>query len=182
MPNAQKASEKPIRKAPTAAATAEADALEQAAAYASIFAPQELPLPNGGSIMIPPHPDYNMLDDDKMEAWDELKHKVNTKYDREPDVYFPEQTLDDGTVIPADTKKGALIQPFAIDGELVKPPHSQQIVRLALGEDGWAQLKAGGGNASDVWKLWGEWSLRLAARQKADPFRAGSTGNLAAVP
>lgn len=182
-----------VRKLPSASEDAQAEAREQADAYDSLFGATPLELDDGSVVMIPPHPDYAMLDDDRMEEWDELLFAVDNIYLREPDVYVPEQRLKDdkgnetGIVMPAETHRGALRQPFQkLDDkgkpELVKPPHSIKVVQIALGLDEYNRLKAGGKNASDVWKIWGEQSLRIRERQQRDSKSAGSPVDLAAVP
>ena len=185
--------DKPPRKLSTTSETATAEAREQADAYESLFASIPLKLEGGDEIMIPPHPDYAMLDDDKMDEWDELMFRVDNEYLRLPDVFVPEQHLrhdngePSGVVIPADTIRGELRRPFQIMGEngkpqLVKPPHSVKIVQIALGEAEYKRLRDGGRNASDVWKIWQEQSLRIKERSLSDSKSAGSTVDLAAVP
>lgn len=176
-----KAADDKIRKLPTASPDAAQEARDQADAYDSLFAPVPLELDGGDVVMVPPHPDYSMLDDDQMDEWDELMFEVDTQYDREPDIHIPEQHLDGGLTLPADTKRGALMRPFRKNGQLVKPSHSVRIVQIALGEAEYKRLKDGGRNASDVWKIWQMWSLRIKERQQRDSKSAGSSVDLAAV-
>lgn len=177
-------------KLSVASETSAAEAVEQAEEYDSIFAPMPLELDNGEILMIPPHPDYGMLDDDSLEAYDELKFRVDTEYEREPDTYVPEQTVEDNgqtLTIPAETIRGALRIPYRIRDEngrvqLVKPPHQIQVVRIALGAEGFARLKAGGKNASDVFALWSKRSIEIRNRALRDSKSAGVPVDLAAVP
>jgi hypothetical protein len=154
-------------------------AREQAAEIPdSVFAPTPLLLDNGDVLDIPPHPNLNMLDDDRQAEYEELLFDVEENYDREPDIYYPQQTLDNGRVLAEETKRGALKFPYRKGGELVKPPHSRRIVEIALGADGYAKLKAGGKQAADVWRIWNEQGLRVADRQN---FRPQTNGRPSAV-
>jgi hypothetical protein len=157
-------------------------AREQALAYASVFAPTPLALDDGTEIMIPPHPNLRMLDDDCMQAYDDLLFEVDTKYDREPDLLIPQQTLANGIILPAETKKGDLLVPYRIEGEMVKPPYSVKLVQVALGEEQYAKLKAGGKSAGDVWRIWNIQGLEVAARQEADSKSRGGNGLVGTVP
>jgi hypothetical protein len=159
-------------------------AREQAAEVPdSVFAPTPLILDDGEVLMIPPHPNLNMLDDDAQEEYEEYLYEVNHTYDRHPDIYFPQQTLDNGRVLPEETKRGELIgPPYEKGGQLVKPPHQQKVVRIALGEDGYAKLKAGGKQAADVWRIWNEQGLRVADRQNFRPQTNGRPGAVGPVP
>jgi len=156
-------------------------AKEQAAAYASVFAPTPLGLDDGTVIEIPPHPNLRMLDDEQMQAYDELLFKVDTECDREPDLLIPEQKLESGIVLPAETKRGDLLVPFRIDGELMKPPYSVQVVQCALGPEKYARLRAGGKSAGDVWRIWNVQGLEVAAREANDPKSVGGNGAVGAV-
>lgn len=157
-----------------------ARARAQAGAYDSVFAPTLFDLGNGETLEIPPHPSFSMLDDEKQQAYEELQFEIES-CDRAPDVYVPEMELDSGVVLPAETKRGALLIPYRKNGELVTPPYSVRLVKTALGEQDWAKLKAAGKNAADVIKIWHEQSLRIAERQASDPFRNGSPSPLASV-
>lgn len=178
------------RNLSTTSPEAPAEARTQASEYESLFGYRELPLDGGcGVIKVPPHPDYGMLDDEAMEAYDELMFKMDTEYDREDDIYIPEQRLKDpktgketGVVLPPTTDRGRLKHPFRIKNELVKPPHSVKIVQIALGETEYKRLREGGRNASDVWKIWGEQSLKIQERQKRDKFPTGRPVDMASVP
>jgi hypothetical protein len=180
--------EKPPRKAAHAAETASAEALEQASEYGSLFAPVPLELEGDEPLMVPPHPDYGLLADEQLEAYDELNFAVDKLYDREEDIYIPEQRIRDkdgietGVVLPATTRRGAHKFPYQQGGELVKPPHRIRIVQIALGDDGYKRLREGGKNASDVFKIWNEQSLRIQERQQRDSKSAGSAVGVAAVP
>lgn len=151
-----------------------AEAREQAKAYDSLFANQELDLPNGGTIEIPPHPDFGMLDDDRQEAYEELVFETES-YDREPDIFIPEHYRKDkdgkdtGPLQPAETLRGELKRPFRkTDSEgivhLIKPPYSVRVVQAALGAADYARLKAGGGSAADVWKVWARQGAEVRSR------------------
>ncbi|MBB3752616.1 hypothetical protein FHT44_005128 [Mycolicibacterium sp. BK634] len=155
------------------------DARLQAEMYDSIFSSTPLKLDNGETLMIPPHPDFGMLDDDRMEDYEDLLMEVED-YDREPDVFIPEQTLSDGAVVPSETIKGQLKRPFRKDGVRVKPAHSVRLVQAAIGPDDYAKLRAGGKSAADVWKIWGKQGLEIQARR--DPKSEGSVVALGAVP
>ncbi len=152
-------------------------AREQALAYASVFAPTPLDLDNDqGTNEVPPHPNLRMLDDDQMQAYDELLFEVDTTYDREPDLLIPEQKLSSGIVLPAETKQGDLKVPYRKEGELVRPPYSVRVVQAALGPELYARLRAGGKSAGDVWRIWNQQGLEVAARESADPKSVGGNG------
>lgn len=187
------ATTKPPDNLDVTAENAAVQALAQADAYESVFAPTRLELDNNDVIEIPPPPDYGMLSDERMEAYEELLFDVDTKYDREPDIFIPEQNLkgpdgeDSGIVLPAETRRGDLKRPYRItnaDGtaELVKPPHTVKVVQTVLGEQEYARLKAGGKVAGDVWRIWGEHAIRIRERQAADSKSVRSPVAVAAVP
>ena len=154
-------------------AGAGARAREQAEEYDSVFAPMTLELDNGQTIQIPPHPNLRLLDDDRQEAYEELLFETET-YDRHPDIYIPEQQLTSGVILPAETKRGELMVPYRRDGVLIKPPYSVRVVQVALGDDTYAAVKAGGKGAADVWRLWNESADRIARRQEVDSKSNGS--------
>jgi hypothetical protein len=170
------------RNIPTASPDAAAEAREQADAYDSLFASHELELEGGDTITIPPHPDFGMLDDEQLEAYEELLFEVDTEYDREESIYIPEQRLDNGVVLPASEQPGQLKRPYRKEGVLVKPPHSVRVVKAALGEAEYKRLRDGGRSAADVWKIWGKQGMEVQERQSADPKSKGGTVDLAAVP
>jgi hypothetical protein len=169
------------RKLPTASSDAAAEAREQADAYESLFASHELEI-DGGSVTIPPHPDFGMLDDERLEDYEELLFEVDTEYDREESIYIPEQHLDNGVTLPASEQPGALKRPYRKNGVLVKPPHSVRVVQAVLGEAEYKRLRDGGKSAADVWKIWGKQGMEVQERQSADPKSNGSTVDLASVP
>ncbi len=103
--------DKTPRKLAAAADDAQIDALQQADEYESIFGNTPLELDGGDVMMIPPHPDYGMLSDEQMDAWEELQFEVDTEYDREPDVFIPEQHLENGITLSAETQRGPLKRP-----------------------------------------------------------------------
>jgi hypothetical protein len=151
-------------------------ARDQADAYGSVFAPTplELSYPDGSSeiVSIPPHPNLNMLNDEHQEAYEELLFEVES-YDRDPDVYIPQQTLDSGVILPEETRKGRVLLPHRKGGELVKPPHSVRVVQVCLGEELYAKLRRAGKNAADIWAIWNQQGLDLANRADADPKSNG---------
>lgn len=174
------------RNMPNTAANAGRQARDQASAYDSLFAETKLELDDGSFLSIPPHPDLGMLDDEQMDAYEDLVMEQET-YDREEDIYIPEQRLLDsdgnetGVVLPASTEKGALKRPFRINGVRVTPAHSVRVAQIALGEDGYARLRKGGRSAADVWRVWGRQAAELADRQASDDKSAGSPLGLASV-
>ena len=176
-----------IRNLPHTASNAGRQAREQADAYDALFADIQLELNDGTSIAIPPHPDLGMLDDEAMEQYEELQLEMES-YDREDDIHIPEQRLRDsdgnenGVVLPATTSTGALKRPYRKNGELIKPPHSVRVARIALGEAGYQRLIAGGQSAGDVWRAWAKQAAELRDREAADSKSEGSSVDLAAVP
>jgi hypothetical protein len=181
---------KPLpRKLPHTSPDAAAEARAQADEYESLFGDTELELDGGDTIKIPPHPDYGLLDDDRMDEYEALQFAVDTEYEREPDVYIPEQRLKDpttgeetGVVLPPQTVRGQLKVPYRIDGVRVTPSHSTKVVIAALGEAEYKRLRDGGKSSKDVWKVWGEQSLRIQERKQRDTKSAGSSVDLATVP
>lgn len=164
---------------------APARARDQADAHDSVFAPGGLELSDGSTIEIPPHPNLRMLDDDRQAAYEELMFEAES-YDREDDVFIPEQRLRDpetgnetGVVLPAQTRRGELKVPFRKGGELIKPPHSVRVVQVALGDQEYARLRAGGKSAADVWRVWNDQGLRIADRQVVDSKSNGRAGAVA---
>lgn len=182
------------RNLETTSAEAAAEARAQAEAYESLFASTPLELDNDEVMMIPPHPDFGMLDDDNIEAYEELLFERDENYEREPDIHVPEQRLRDantgeetGIVLPADTQRGALKRPFRIKDaqgqvKLLKPPWSVKVVQAAIGETEYKRLRAGGKCAGDVWKIWGKQGIIARQRQVGDPKSIGSSVDLEAVP
>ena len=176
-----------IRNLPHTSPTAGTQAREQADAYDSLFADIKMELDDGTVISIPPHPDLGMLEDEAMEQYEELQFEMES-YDREEDIHIPEQRLRDangnenGVVLPAATSRGALKRPYRKDGELIKPPHSVRVARIALGEAGYQKLVAGGKSAGDVWRAWAKQAAELRDREAADSKSDGGAVDLAAVP
>lgn len=167
---------------PTTSPDAGKEALTQADEYESIFGTTDLLLDNGDVVKVPPHPDYGMCSDEAQEAYDELLFAVDTLYDREPDVLVPEQNLENGFILPAETRRGALKQPPRIGGELVKPPHTVKVAKIALGEIEYKRLQEGGRSAADVWKIWGEQGIKMKERQQRDSKSNGGALAVAPVP
>jgi hypothetical protein len=158
---------------PTPPADAGKRAREQADAYDSVFASTPLELNDGTTIDIPPHPNLAMLDDDRQAAYEELIFEVES-YDREEDIFIPEQHLTSGAIVPAGMRRGNVITPHRKDGQLIKPPYSQRMVTAVLGEDVYARMRAGGKSAGDVMKIWQLQGLALADRQQIDSKSNGS--------
>jgi hypothetical protein len=141
-------------------------AREQADTYDSVFAPTPLELDDGDVIEIPPHPNLSMLGEEEQEAYDDLLFEMRS-YDREPDIYHPEQKLENGVVLPAETRRGALIgPPFEKNGVRVTPSHRTRVVQAALGPEKYSKLLAGGRSSADVWRIWNDQGLKVADRQK----------------
>lgn len=176
-----------IRNLPHTAPNAGKQAREQADAYDSLFADIQMELNDGTTIAIPPHPDLGMLDDEAMEQYEELQFEMES-YDREEDIIIPEQRLKDadgnetGVVLPGTVSPGALKRPYRKNGELIKPPHSVRVARIALGEEGYQRLVAGGKSAGDVWRAWAKQAAELRDREAGDSKSEGSPVDLAAVP
>jgi hypothetical protein len=187
-----------LTKLPSASDRFAAEARAQAEAYDSIFNPVELPLEGGlPPLLIPPHPDLGMLDDDEMDAYTELQFERDTQYEREPDIYIPEQRLRDpktgeetGVVLPSQTQPGNIKVPYrwadqAEDhekGDLVKPSWSIRVVKTALGAKEYAKLRKGGRSSADVWRIWSRQMIEVKARQEFDSKSHGGTVDLAPVP
>lgn len=167
---------------PTTGLDAGAEALTQADEYESLFGTTDLLLDDGDVIKVPPHPDYGMCSDEAQEAYDELLFVVDTQYDREPDIQVPEQKLENGFVLPAETRRGALKSPSRIKNELVKPPHTVKVAQIALGEVEYKRLQAGGRSAADVWKIWGQQGIKMKERQQRDSKSNGGALAVAPVP
>lgn len=195
---------------PTQALDAARRAREQAAAYKSQFTPTEMTLTYGDGttevVVIPPHPNLRMLDDDRLEAYEDLLFEAETTYDRYPDTLLPEQKLDNGIIIPAETKQGAIKRPYqrttiGEDGrsktERIKPAWEIQVVETCIGKDvldkirgavktSWREGDAheghGTGSQADVWRVWSEQGLELTDRATVDPKSVRSGSAVAAVP
>jgi hypothetical protein len=171
---------------PNTAPNAGAQARAQANVYDSLFSDTKLELNDGSSIAFPQHPDLGMLDDDQMDAYEDLVMEIET-YDREEDIFIPEQRLLDskgnetGVVLPSSTERGQVKRPFRKDGVRVKPAHSVRVAKIALGEEGYQRLRAGGRSAKDVWRIWGRQAAELADRSAADDKSDGGALGLAAV-
>src|SRR4051794_23216823 len=113
------------KRLPTASPISQA--LEQAEAYDSLFASTPLELNDGTVLMVPPHPDFGMLSDEAMEDYEDLLMEVET-YDRDAEIFIPEQKLEGGVTLPAETRKGELLRPYRKDGVRVKPSHTVRVV------------------------------------------------------
>ena len=180
-------SEKIVRNLPHTAPGAGKQAREQGSAYDSLFGDTELELDDGNTILVPPHPDLGMLDDEAQELYEELQFEMES-YDREEDIHIPEQRLKDpsgnetGVVLPASVSPGALKRLYRKNGELIKPPHSVRVARIALGEATYEKLVAGGRSAGDVWRIWAKQAAELRDRESEDSKSEGGSVDLAAVP
>ena len=164
------------------------DATEQAKANKSIFAPSELKLDDGTVIVVPPHPNLRMFEDDAQAELEALEVDIQENCDREPDIFIPEQTVKgkDGhdITLPAETRQGALKTPYRKNKKVLKPPYSVQVAIIALGKEQYDKLRAGTiggrrGSAADVWRHWNEQGTDIMERADADPKSEGSSGDLA---
>jgi hypothetical protein len=153
----------PLPKVPGAGARAR----EQANSYDSMFSSIPLELNDGTVLDLPPHPNLGMLDDEQQEAYEELMFEVES-YDREDDIFLPGHTTDSGAVVPDKTIRGDLKVPYRKDGALVKPSHRTRVVQVALGDESYKRLVAGGKRSVDVWKCWHEQTLRISDRRETD--------------
>lgn len=175
-----------VRNLPHTAPEAADQAREQATEYDSVFKDTILELNDGSTVNIPPHPDLAMLNDEAMEAYEELQFEMES-YDREEDIIIPEQRLKDsdghetGVVLPGSTQPGALKRPYRRDGVLIKPPHSVRVAQIALGEENYKKLVAGGRSAADVWRIWGSQATELRRRAEDDSKSDGSAVAVEAV-
>lgn len=156
------------------------DAQLQADEYDSLFGSKPLKLDNGEVLMIPLHPSFGMLDDDRTEDYEDLLMEIET-YDRAPDIFIPETKLEDGAIVPSETIKGELLRPYRKDGVRVRPAHSVRVVQVALGMEAYQKLRDGGKSAADVWKIWGKQGLEIQARSQGDSKSVGSDVALEAV-
>jgi len=169
--------EKP-KDLPTKSKDAAAQAREQAREYgATVFDSTRLRLDDGTVIEIPPHPTLRELDDDVLEALDQLDVDMES-CDRFPNG--PDGTLG-ALKIPyrrTDPKTGQTVR--------VSPPWDVQRIQVALGKETYARLRAGtvGGERGSVkmvkavWRAQGE---EIAKRQAEDSKSADSSVDLAAV-
>ncbi|AKY02823.1 tail assembly chaperone [Mycobacterium phage Phatniss] len=154
-----------------------AAAREQATEFDSPFADRVLRFDDGTTMTIPPHPNLRMLDDDALEAYEAYLEEIET-YDREPDLYIPEQTVKDRDgnemVLPAETRPGAVKgPPYFKDGKRVSPPREVRIVQVVLGMDSYEVLRSKQINgrpagARDVWRAWTEQGFTIAERAESD--------------
>lgn len=168
------------------------EAREQATEYDSPFADRVIEFDDGTSMVIPPHPNLRMMDDDALEAYEAYLEEVETTYDREPDVYIPEQTVKDRNgddmVLPAEVKQGPVKgPPYYKDGKRVSPPREIRIVQVVLGADQYEVLRSktiDGRKASarDVWRAWNEQGFAVAKRAGDDSKSDGSPVVLEDVP
>lgn len=188
--------DKPAKNLETMDSDAPRQAREQAATYRSVFAGPILRFDDGTTMELPPHPDLRMFDEDVLEDYDQYMFDVRNTFDREPDVWFPEQKVTDSQgkelTLPATLRKGRTIVPFQktdADGkvELVKPPHEIKLVQMVLGEAEYKRLRSKTVNgkkagAKDVWRAWNERGEDLMERRDADPKSDGGAVDGAPVP
>lgn len=178
-------------KLPNSSSESASEARQQAEAYDSLFADIQLELNDGTTMSIPPHPEYGMLDDDRMEAYEDLQFEIES-FDRDPDIIIPEHPILDkdgkptGEIAPAETLRGNLLRPFRktnADGvtERVKPAHSIRVVQAALGDAEYKRLRDGGHSAADVWRIWGKQGMEIRLR-RGRPQADGSPVDLETVP
>lgn len=173
------------------------DAVEQAKAYKSLFAPQLLRFDDDTTMEIPPHPGLRMMDDDRLAAYDELMFEADTEYERGPDIYVPEQTVKDRDgnelKLAAETRPGNLLVPYRKvnpktgKAELVKPPHEVRVVQAVLGEQKFKELRAKSidgrpAGARDVWQLWNSRGEELQSRADDDSKSVGGASVLEDTP
>jgi hypothetical protein len=182
------------KKLSTTSPHAASEARAQALAAESIFAPTPIELGPGEVYLLPPHPDFGMLDDDATERYEELLFERDEEYLREPDIIIPEQHLLDpatgqpnGIVVPGDTQRGRLKQPYRKldeNGKVVRvsPPYSVQLAKAVVGDEDYAKLKAAGKSAADIWRIWGEQALEARERADVDDKSDGSAVGVEAVP
>ena len=169
----------------------ENEARAQANAYKSIFADRELIFDDGTKMVLPPHPNLRMLDDDALEAYEAYLEEVET-YDRGPDIYIPEQKVKDRDgnemTLPAEVRPGPVLgPPYFKDKKRVSPPREVRIVQVVLGQEQYDVLrskkidgrKAG---ARDVWRAWNEQGNEITARADDDSKSAASADVLEDVP
>ena len=163
----------PVKDLATKSKDAATQAREQAHEYgATIFDSTRLRLDDGTVVEIPPHPTLRELDEDVLEALDQLDIDMES-CDRYPDN--------------ADGTPGAVMIPYRRGGVRVSPPWDVQRILIALGEDAYAQLRAGTVNGKrgsvkmvkEVWRAQGE---EITRRQAKDSKSAGSSVDLAPVP
>lgn len=170
-------------------------AADQAKDNDGIFAPTTLRFDDGSSIEVPPNPAWRLLDDDRLEEYDELMFEAES-YDRGPDIFIPEQEFDDKAgnriKLAAETKQGNLLTPYRKTDaggvtKLIKPPHEVRVVKAALGPQQYEKLRNGlidgrRGCAADIWKLWNAAGIELAERQRDDSKSDAGASILEALP
>lgn len=186
--------EKP-KTLPTAAPDAASQALEQAAEYGSVFEPTVLKLDDGTTIKIPPHPTFRLLDDDVLEALDQLAFDIDEECHRYPDIFVPEETKTDRSgaeiTIPAHTVRGALKIPYRKTdpetGKAVKlEPQEITEAKIILGEENYAKLRAGTingerGSVAHIKNAWRNQGTKIEERQASDPKSDGGAVDSEAV-
>lgn len=171
-------------------------AADQAAEYDGTFASTELKLDDGTVIIVPPHPNLRMFDDDGLAKLERLNLLLED-YDRHPEVYIPEQRVKDRAgndiTLPAETRPGPVknnphrkTDPDTEVVTVLDPPYEVQVAQFALGEEDYARLRAGKvngrrGSAADVWRVWNEQGAKIAKRRKTDSKSDGSARGVAPV-
>lgn len=105
-------------------------------------------------------PHRDLFDAEQQERWDELQHEVQTKYDREPDLLDSE-----GRVL----RRGAVIFPHHVNGELVKPTWGERLGIVLWGKPGAAVFKKGRGNFNEIELIWAKQAEGMRRWREADP-------------
>lgn len=154
------------------------EAKEQAGEYFGFTASVFIQVDSGKVFEIP---NPGLMNDDQQERWEELQFELE-QCDREPDIEIPERTLEDGTVLPAQTIRGEVKVPYRINGELMKPPYNVRLAKVLFGEEGYAEYKAGGGIAGQINVEWARMNREYQERVAADPKSGGDGPTLEVVP
>ncbi len=133
------------------------EAREQANEYKSPFADRKLVFDDDTFMVLPPHPNLRMLDDEALEALEAYEEEIET-YDKD----------DDGQV-----KNLMAGGPFFKDGKRVSPPYRVRMVQIAIGEDRYEELRTKTINgqkcgARDVWRAWSDQGVEIVERINQD--------------
>lgn len=133
-----------------------ADAREQANAYQSVFADRKLTFDDDTTMVIPPHPNLRMLDDDALEALEAYEEEMES-YDKD----------EDGR--PKNLSSGG---PFYKDGKRVSPPYRVRMAQIALGDDydvlRTKTINGKKAGARDVWRAWSDQGVEIVERINQD--------------
>ena len=170
--------------------TSGADAIEQANTYGGILANKTLYFDDGSTMQVTPHPSLGVFETaEQADEYEQYMFDIQETYDREPDIYIPEQTVErDGKtiVLPAETKRGAVKTPYRKDGVRCTP-HNVRLVQIALGDKKYKQLvskkidkrPAGYG---DVLRLWLDQGNQMKERATEDPKSVAGDLGVEEVP